>query len=587
VNLSAALAELGHKVLLLDLDGQAASSRWLGVEEDSRLADAILAGGGLVPLATHVPNLYLAPGSGRLDSIAHDLRPTQGGQLRRVLAELEGQFDYVLMDCPPSLGNRLIGNALLAAREALVPVETSILALDGLRILLTVIEDVRKGFDHEIELLGVLPCRYDSRTRLSRLVVAELERALPGKIFHSRIREAVRIRECPAVSQTIFEYAPECHAAQDYRSLAREVVEGLQRPRTDTPVEADLASDHDLTPDERRAVAEFRQHAADWFHPGHARPAPQPVVIPVEQPPPADEPQPVVAVVPAAQVDQPEPAPSPAVDLAATQEQAANDAPPAEEQAGADVPADAAAEPTEDRPSDQPPRPCGPGWRRWLVPAAGSVVVLLALATAAVIMTIRPAPRLAAGSTSVAAVSPNPARPMPRVRPGSPLPAAPLGRAAAPQSPAKAAASPAPAVAPPKAAANPATPARSNPAPAATVNPPAPPARTDGSGTPLPAGKADAPPATQPSGPAPTSQPAKATPVPSEPEYIAPPSDLSLSAVMIGSKDGLAVINGKILQVGQSINKARVVQIVENAVELERDGKRFVLRIGVMQAAGK
>ncbi|MEI7836274.1 MAG: AAA family ATPase, partial [Planctomycetota bacterium] len=77
VNLSAALAERGSRVLLVDLDGQAASSRWLGVEEDSRLADAIIAGEGLEPIATHVRNLYLAPASGKLDSISHELRPTQ------------------------------------------------------------------------------------------------------------------------------------------------------------------------------------------------------------------------------------------------------------------------------------------------------------------------------------------------------------------------------------------------------------------------------------------------------------------------------------------------------------------------------
>ncbi|MCY2925198.1 MAG: ParA family protein, partial [Planctomycetota bacterium] len=270
VNLSAALAERGLRVLLVDLDGQAASSRWLGVEEDSRLADAIIAGEGLQPIVTHVKNLWLAPASGKLDSISHDLRPTQGGQLRRVLGPLDEQFDFCLMDCPPSLGNRLIGNALLAAQAAIVPVETSILALDGLRILLTVLEDVRKGFDHDIELLGVLPCRYDARTRLSRLVAAELERALPGRVFHTRIREAVRIRECPAVSQTIFEYAPDCTAAADYRALAGEILEGRPIPAGDHPAEGDLARESELSQDERRAVGDFRRHAAKWFAAGPA-----------------------------------------------------------------------------------------------------------------------------------------------------------------------------------------------------------------------------------------------------------------------------------------------------------------------------
>lgn len=224
VSLSAALGEMGHKVLLVDLDGQAASSRWLGVEEDTSFADALYAGKGLRPRMDVLPNVALAPASGKLDAVAHDLRPTQGGQLRRLLSDLSGQFEFVIIDCPPSLGNRLIGNALLAATHAIVPVETSILALDGLKILLTTLEDVRAGFGHEIVLAGVVACRFDSRTKLSRLVLSELKRALPGQVFETVIRENVRLRECPASGQSILAYAPDSHAAEDYRALARELV---------------------------------------------------------------------------------------------------------------------------------------------------------------------------------------------------------------------------------------------------------------------------------------------------------------------------------------------------------------------------
>jgi chromosome partitioning protein len=223
VNLAAALGEMGKKVLLVDLDGQAATSRWLGVEGDTRFADALLRGKGLEPIHDILPNVDLAPGHGKLDSVAHDLRPTQGGQLRKLLHRVEG-YDYVLIDCPPSLGNRLIGNALLAATHALVPVETSVLALDGLKILLTTLEDVRDGFGHDIILLGVLACRYDGRTRLSRLVLAELKRALPNHLFQTVIRENVKVRECPASGQSILEYAGDSNGAEDYRALAREVV---------------------------------------------------------------------------------------------------------------------------------------------------------------------------------------------------------------------------------------------------------------------------------------------------------------------------------------------------------------------------
>ncbi|MFB3891301.1 MAG: AAA family ATPase [Phycisphaerae bacterium] len=223
VNLSAALGELGHKVLLVDLDGQAASSRWLGIEEDTSFAEALYAGRGLKPLADVIPNVSLAPASGKLDAVAHDLRPTQGGQLRRLLNEVAEAFEFTIIDCPPSLGNRLIGNAMLAASHAVVPVETSILAMDGLKILLTTLDDVRQGFDHNIILAGVLACRFDPRTRLSRLVLAELRRALPGKVFDTVIRENVRLRECPASGQSILTYAPDSHAAEDYRAVAKEL----------------------------------------------------------------------------------------------------------------------------------------------------------------------------------------------------------------------------------------------------------------------------------------------------------------------------------------------------------------------------
>ena len=224
VNLSAAVGQLGHSVLLVDLDGQAASSRWLGVEEDTSFAEALYTGHGLAPLPDIMTNVSLAPASGKLDAVAHDLRPTQGGQLRKLLAEVSDRFEFVIIDCPPSLGNRLIGNALIASTHAIVPVETSILALDGLKILLTTLDDVRDGFGHDIVLAGILACRFDSRTRLSRQILAELKRAMPGRVFDTVIRENVRMRECPASGQSILSYAPDSHAAEDYMSLGRELL---------------------------------------------------------------------------------------------------------------------------------------------------------------------------------------------------------------------------------------------------------------------------------------------------------------------------------------------------------------------------
>jgi len=292
VNLSAALGSLGQRVLLVDLDGQAASSRWFGIEEDHRLADAMLRGGSLEPLEGVAPGVSLAPASGKLDSVAHDLRPSQGGQLRKVLKGVQDRYDLAFIDCPPSLGNRLIGNALLAATHAIVPVETSILALDGLRILLTTLEDIRDGFGHEIILAGVLACRYDGRTRLSRLVLEELHRALPDKVFNTVIRENVRMRECPASGESILAFAPDCHAAEDYLALAKEMLSSVRAWQEPAPW-AMRDEDGGEAQGDRFLVDDLRNHAAASVRAaaqkaGWRKPSAPPAELSPEPAPPSD-----------------------------------------------------------------------------------------------------------------------------------------------------------------------------------------------------------------------------------------------------------------------------------------------------------
>lgn len=286
VNLSAALGELQRKVLLVDLDGQAASSRWLGVEDDNRFADALWAGEGLEPIVDVIPGVSLAPGSGKLDAVAHDLRPTQGGQLRKLLLNTKG-FEYIIIDCPPSLGNRLIGNALLAATHAIVPVETSILALDGLKILLTTLQDIRDGFGHDIILKGVVACRFDARTKLSRFILTELKRALPGKVFNTVIRENVRVRECPASGKSILQFAPDSHAAEDYRSLAREILDSQNKDIIDTSATEEI-NEQELTQEEYDDVRSQTEEVLGKFgsKPDEQTPTPPEPITPSEPPAP-------------------------------------------------------------------------------------------------------------------------------------------------------------------------------------------------------------------------------------------------------------------------------------------------------------
>ncbi len=333
VNLAAALGRAGRRTLLVDLDGQAAASRWVGVEEDHRLAEAIIRGGGLEPIPDVLPGVSLAPSSGKLDSVAHELRPTQGGQLRRALAPLSDDYEYALIDCPPSLGNRLIGNALLAASHAIVPVEPSVLALDGLRMLLTTLQDVRDGFDHPIELIGVVVCRFETRTRLSRLVLAELNRALPGHVFATTVRETVRMQECPASGESILTFSPDCNAAEDYLALAEELLAGGPAASAETrAAEGDLLGHHELTEEDRDAVLGFRQKAADLIC-GRRKPAAD-----FDEDP--DEPKPESPEAPEAEADEPS-------DTAA-------DEPPAESEAQEPSPEEASSPECGVEPSNHP-----------------------------------------------------------------------------------------------------------------------------------------------------------------------------------------------------------------------------------------
>jgi len=174
----------------------------------------------------------------------------------------------------------------------LVPVETSIMALDGLKILLTTLEDINEGFGHQVVLAGVVACRFDIRTRLSRLVLDELCRALPDKVFKTVIRENVRMRECPASGQSILEFAPDSHAAQDYLALAKEMLaypDAWQQPArwaTEDAGEIDGQT-------QRCSVDNLRSRAAATIRAGAATTSQPKPLAPVETPDAAEVTPPV------------------------------------------------------------------------------------------------------------------------------------------------------------------------------------------------------------------------------------------------------------------------------------------------------
>lgn len=220
------------RVLLVDMDAQANLSLHLGVEVH-RLEKSIytvLTNRSTAREAVFFDlrqNLSLLPANLDLAGAEIELVNLVGREtvLRTTLSRFlaEEAFDYVLLDCPPSLG-LLSLNALLAAQEVFIPLQTEFFALQGMSRLIDVLELIRGRLGHAIEITGIIPTLYDGRTNLSREVVSEIQRFFGDKVFHSIIHSNVKLAECPSHGKTIFEYAPSSRGAQDFERLAREIL---------------------------------------------------------------------------------------------------------------------------------------------------------------------------------------------------------------------------------------------------------------------------------------------------------------------------------------------------------------------------
>lgn len=234
VNLAAALAEQKRRVLLMDLDPAAAASNWLGVKTGSRgLFEALTEGKNLLEIIepTSCPGLDVIASSLSLSGAEKALAGEIGVEtlLRKRLAKLpEDRWDYILLDCPPSLG-LLTLNALSAARELLIPVETHIIALDGLVSLTQTVEVVKERLNADIAICGILACRMDQRTNHAQEVVESLRGKFGSLLYKTRIRENVRLAECPSFGKPITLYASSSSGAEDYRALAKELLSQEKR----------------------------------------------------------------------------------------------------------------------------------------------------------------------------------------------------------------------------------------------------------------------------------------------------------------------------------------------------------------------
>lgn len=240
VNLSAALAQAGQKVVLVDLDPQAHASLHLGVSlrDGEQSVYDVLTGDLLFPDVRRQvgENLWLVPAHLDLAAAEVELAGEVGREviLRDKLSQDDTEFDYLIIDCPPSLGVLTI-NALTMVTEVFLPLQPHFLALHGLSKLLKTIELVSKRLNRNLRLSGVLLCMYDAGTRLAAEVTSDIADYFEkgrtpdciwssARTFQSRIRRNIRLAEAPSFGQSIFEYAPSSHGAEDYRSLAKEVL---------------------------------------------------------------------------------------------------------------------------------------------------------------------------------------------------------------------------------------------------------------------------------------------------------------------------------------------------------------------------
>ena len=242
VNLAAALAAQGKKTLVLDLDPQAHATLHLGLlpgRSGPSLYDVLTDGMPLADVRHKVgENLDICGSHIDLAAAEVELIGTVGREviLRDQLDADPEKYDYVLMDCPPSL-SILTLNALCAAYEVFIPLQAHFLALHGLSKLLETIQLVSKRVNRDLKVGGVVLCLYDAGTKLGGEVIEDLGTYFDGKraakspwseakIFQTRIRRNIRLAECPSFGQSIFEYAPTSRGAEDYASLASEVLGG-------------------------------------------------------------------------------------------------------------------------------------------------------------------------------------------------------------------------------------------------------------------------------------------------------------------------------------------------------------------------
>jgi len=237
INLGTALAAIGERVLIVDLDPQGNASTGLGIDRRDRRASTYDVLTGEVSLResvvpTAVPRLFIAPSTMDLSGLELELGHTRDRafRLRNAIEALntnvspEADFTYVLIDCPPSL-NLLTVNAMAASDAILVPLQCEFFALEGLSQLLQTVEQVRSTLNPELSIHGIVLTMYDSRNNLSNQVVADVRQFMGKKVYETMIPRNVRISEAPSYGKPVLVYDLKCAGSEAYLRLATEVIQ--------------------------------------------------------------------------------------------------------------------------------------------------------------------------------------------------------------------------------------------------------------------------------------------------------------------------------------------------------------------------
>ncbi len=231
VNLSAALAEAGKNVLLVDSDAQGNATSGLGVHpaaEDITLYDVILGEADMESALkkTKYDRLFLCPATVDLSGAEIDLvdAPDRTGRLKKALETVRSAFDFILIDCPPSLGLVTL-NALTAADTVLVPIQCEFYALEGLALLTGTIKRVKKSLNPAIDFEGVLLTMFSGRANLSIQVADEVKKYFKDKVYATVIPRNIRLSEAPGFGEAVLTYDSRSKGAESYRALAKEVIQ--------------------------------------------------------------------------------------------------------------------------------------------------------------------------------------------------------------------------------------------------------------------------------------------------------------------------------------------------------------------------